>query len=255
MKLTLIHCTNLSIFQQLQMEEALLRTSDQNFCLLNAGSTPSVVMGISGNESALLTPEFFAQDAVALIRRFSGGGTVLVDENTFFATFIFNKSDLNFNAYPEPLMRFVEGPVRAALENVKLKENDFVIGNKKCGGNAQMLTSKRALHHISFLWDFNPENMRLLSQPQKMPAYRKHRSHLDFLTPICHHYPEFESVDDLLRHFKLATERYFEIDAILHIDGCRSEGKKHIEAWLSREHRSATHLIRQGKISLQYSEM
>jgi len=253
MKLTLIHCANLSIFDQLKIEEALLRTSNENICLLNAGSTPSVVMGISGKEHELLNASFFDQNEIALIRRFSGGGTVLVDQNTFFATFIFNKEDLNFDVYPEPLMRFVEAPVQRALNLVKLKENDFVIGDKKCGGNAQMLTSKRALHHISFLWDFDQKNMRLLSQPKKMPAYRQDRSHNNFLTPLCTSYPEITSVENLLLQFKAAAEESFEIEKRFFIDNSEPEGKKQVAAWLSKEHRSATHLMRPGQIAALHS--
>lgn len=255
MKLTLIHCANLSIFDQLKIEEALLRTSSENICLLNAGSTPSVVMGISSKEHELLNPQFFEQDTIALIRRFSGGGTVLVDKNTFFATFIFNKEELDFEVYPEPLMRFVEGPIQAALDHIKLKENDFVIGDKKCGGNAQMLTAKRALHHISFLWDFDPENMSFLSQPKKMPAYRQGRSHLDFLVPISDFYPELESVENVLIQFKKAALNYFEIEQSLFIDGATIEGQKQIERWLSNEHRSATCLMRPGQIGALHSSM
>ena len=40
------------ILQQLRLEEALLRTDDRNWCLINDGGPndlpPSVVMGISG---------------------------------------------------------------------------------------------------------------------------------------------------------------------------------------------------------------
>ena len=45
----LIKCKGLPILKQLQIEEALLRKSGDNWCLLNDGSSqPAIVMGISG---------------------------------------------------------------------------------------------------------------------------------------------------------------------------------------------------------------
>ena len=36
------------ILEQLQLEEALFRADQRNWCLLNSGSPPAIVMGISG---------------------------------------------------------------------------------------------------------------------------------------------------------------------------------------------------------------
>ena len=45
----LIQCRGMPILRQLQIEEALLRKSGDNWCLLNDGSSqPAIVMGISG---------------------------------------------------------------------------------------------------------------------------------------------------------------------------------------------------------------
>ena len=45
----LIQCKGMPILRQLQIEEALLRKSGDNWCLLNDGSSqPAIVMGISG---------------------------------------------------------------------------------------------------------------------------------------------------------------------------------------------------------------
>jgi lipoate-protein ligase A len=47
------------------------------------------------------------------------------------------------------------------------------MGARKFGGNAQAITSRRWLHHTSFLWDFDPGNMALLTNPAKQPEYRQ----------------------------------------------------------------------------------
>lgn len=50
---------------------------------------------------------------------------------------------------------------------------DYVYGERKFGGNAQAITSKRWLHHTSLLWDYDPLNMAVLTNPKKQPAYRQ----------------------------------------------------------------------------------
>jgi hypothetical protein len=65
-----------------------------------------------------------------------------------------------------------------------LRENDYVVGERKVGGNAQSISKNRWLHHTSFLWEFRPEMMRYLKHPAKTPAYREGRQHLDFLAPL-----------------------------------------------------------------------
>lgn len=50
---------------------------------------------------------------------------------------------------------------------------DYVFGERKFGGNAQAITSKRWLHHTSLLWDYDQPNMAVLTNPKKQPAYRQ----------------------------------------------------------------------------------
>jgi len=47
-KINLIQLKGCPIFKQLQLEEALLRGNQENYCLVNAGSSQeAIVMGIS----------------------------------------------------------------------------------------------------------------------------------------------------------------------------------------------------------------
>src|SRR3972149_4286719 len=102
MKLHLIQTQGMPIYEQLLLEEALLRLDDKNYCLINEGSPPAIVMGISGKAEELVDLPFCT---VPILRRFSGGGTVVVDENTLFVSFIFGKHVHPFPAYPEPILR------------------------------------------------------------------------------------------------------------------------------------------------------
>lgn len=73
----LLHLNDIPILTQLQIEEALLRLDDRNWCIINHGSTDAIVMGISGKAEELIHQGKLRDNPVNVIRRFSGGGTVL----------------------------------------------------------------------------------------------------------------------------------------------------------------------------------
>ena len=95
-----VHLLRLSkavgIKDQLRLEEALLRHDTRNWCVLKDGeptgttARPTIVLGIGGKAAKLVELERVHQDRVPLVRRFSGGGTVIVDHDSLFITFIMN---------------------------------------------------------------------------------------------------------------------------------------------------------------------
>lgn len=227
----LIHTQNKPIFSQLQLEEALLRQDTRNFCLINEGSPPAIVMGISGQVDELIDVAKARSLNIPIIKRFSGGGTVIVDEETLFITFICQKDSHPFPAYPEPILKWSASLYEKAFPFISLKENDYVIGNKKCGGNAQYIKKDRWLHHTSFLWNFKSSHMQLLLHPKKTPLYRQHRSHQDFLTTLSCHSPTKEQ---WLNTFKSSLHLSYDI-----IDSSIED----VNSFLHNPHRQTTHFI------------
>lgn len=199
--MNILHLNNVPIFEQLQLEEALLRADIRNVCIINEGSSPAVVMGISGKAEELIDLEKLEQNPIPVIKRYSGGGTVVVDPNTVFVSFICNKDLVDFEPFPEPLMRWSAGLYKQALPQIDfdLRENDYVIGPKKVGGNAQYLTKTRFVHHTTFLWDYEKSLMDLLRHPKKTPSYREGRSHGEFVTRLCEH---LDQKEDFVSSFK-----------------------------------------------------
>lgn len=67
------------------------------------------------------------RDHVPVIRRFSGGGTVIVDDGTIFVTFICNKDVIpGLQAYPYPIMSWtgqLYGDVLHEFGDFHLQEN------------------------------------------------------------------------------------------------------------------------------------
>lgn len=195
------------IFEQLQLEEALLRTTDQNWCLINEGSPPAIVMGISQNPALVINQEAHQKLPIPIIRRYSGGGTVVVEPTTVFVTLILNHDRLPVSPFPKEVLNWTD----SLYKNLpfSLKENDYVIGHKKCGGNAQYFAKKRIVHHTSFVFDYSHDHMNLLHMPPKMPAYREARSHTEFIECLKHH---FESPQAFSKAILNAISQNFILD-------------------------------------------
>lgn len=208
--LHLIQSRSLSIFEQLQMEEALLRSDARNWCFINHNASQAIVLGISGCPDKLIDKSGVFKQPLPVIRRFSGGGTVLIDEDTFFVTFICNQADLKVPSFPHAVFQWSEKFYHLVFKDLDFKmiENDYVVGNRKFGGNAQYMRRDRWLHHTSLLWNFDPQKMRSLSMPHKMPLYRKERSHEEFLCPLKDH---LSSKEQLQQRIIAALESQFTV--------------------------------------------
>jgi lipoate-protein ligase A len=216
--LQFLHLKGVPILEQLQLEERLLQLDDRNWCLINEGSTPAIVMGISGKPELLIDQEKLKKEPLPLIKRFSGGGTVVVDQDTLFVTFIFQKERLPFPAYPEPILRWTETLYKEVFPSSEfaLRENDYILGERKCGGNAQYIKKTRWLHHTSFLWNYEKTRMEYLLHPPKTPQYRAGRTHEEFLCTLSPHFPSkaafFDSLKThLSRQFKLKDTAPFDL--------------------------------------------
>lgn len=263
-QLPLLRMVNLkgrvSIFDQLRIEELFLRHNKDNWFITNTGNfKPSIVLGISGKANELVDLASCIKHDIPLIRRFSGGGTVIVDDYTLFATFVLNEEDIGSKAYPREIMAWTQkvsdiplylshytrsyilsmqiySPVFEQLlsgeDKFSLRENDYIIGDLKIGGNAQSISKNRLVHHTSFLWDYRPDRMSYLKIPRKRPVYRGERGHTAFLTKMKEYIPDrgaFETgVSQSLRgHFDVDIIEFD--DFIQHTNDvlrtCRLEGR------------------------------
>lgn len=208
--LTLIYLQNASIYDQLILEETLLRTSSKNYALIQWGVSPAIVMGVSAKPEEWIDLEKAAKMQLPLIKRFSGGGTVVVDNNTLFVTLIINKNALSFTCFPSSILKWTEllyAPIFGPF--FSLRENDYTYHNKKIGGNAQYIQKERFVHHTSFLWDYDPNRMQCLKHPIKQPVYRSQRSHEDFIHCLCQ---TFNSRDMLMTALSNQFTEYFNCD-------------------------------------------
>lgn len=183
----IIHKKLFSIEKQLSLEKKLLQNAQKPFCIINEGTSSSVVLGINNKLEEHVNIKNTQKDGVAIIKRFSAGGAVFVDHNTLFVSFIISKKDLSIEFFPEIILRWAFNLYKPIFKNFnfQLIENDFVIDNKKIVGNALYIKKDRFLIHSSFLFDFDISKIsKYLLFPPKVPLYREKREHKDFLTPL-----------------------------------------------------------------------
>jgi lipoate-protein ligase A len=224
----------------LKLEEALFRNSAKNYVIMTDGiPKPTIVLGCSGKVHEMVHDDINCSlKGVEIIKRFTGGGTVVCDLNTQFVSFVMNAKEVyrddflrrknliddgdnemislaEDGLFPRPIMRWT-GDFYERVFNEKifssssssstatakkkkmntnnnyfsLRENDYVFGDKKFGGNAQSISKNRFIHHTSFLYDYDEEMMKLLKSPKKQPEYRENRDHLAFVQTLKSKYDE-----------------------------------------------------------------
>ncbi|AHK63771.1 Octanoyltransferase LipM [Chlamydia avium] len=226
-----LHLSEVPIFTQLQLEEALLRNCTENVCLINMNAPEAVVLGISRSVKEDLYLSALRSDNIPIIRRYSGGGTVFIDKNSLLVTWIINSSEPMMSS--QELMSWtytIYAPIFPTT--FAINENDYTLGNKKVAGNAQYIQRFRWVHHSSFLWDMDIEKIaRYLPIPQKQPSYRKQRKHQDFLTTIRPYFPTKKHFIDKL---KMSASSLFSWEDL---------SEHEIKYFIEQPHRKSTRLL------------
>ena len=151
-----------------------------------------------------------AADGIAVLRRSSGGGTVLQGRGCLNYTCVFSKhkrpvlNDLHAS-YEWILTQVIESLKTLGVEAVFHPISDLALAanDKKFSGNAQRRGKTHILHHGTILYNFDLDLIpKYLAMPKDMPAYRKARSHKDFLSNIDIQPTEFKAA--LARQFKIS---------------------------------------------------
>ncbi len=127
-------------------------------------------------------------DGVPILRRSSGGGTILWGRGSLLFSLI-----LSYESAPELTQigssyPFILDRVAAALGLSGARQegiSDLAFGERKFSGNAQQRKRLFLLHHGSLLYDFDTSLVgRYLRPPPRQPDYRAQRPHEDFLCNV-----------------------------------------------------------------------
>ena len=245
--LHVVRARGASVARALRLEEGLFRHVDlarsEWLTLVDGVDRETVVLGTSSDVQRLVDENERTRRRCGLVRRFSGGGTVLCDSNTLLIGMVMRNGgslvlggDETTRAYPRDVMRAtgdaVYGEVFDRCGTFATRENDYVFGEAKFGGNAQAMTRGRFLHHTSFLYDYDARAMAsVLKTPERAHEYRRGRSHGEFVTRLRE---RGYGRDEVFARVRWAMERlgYELVDVDLEDaervveDAVRREGKK-----------------------------
>jgi len=147
-----------------------------------------VVLGVSSALEKDARRERCRADGVPILRRASGGGTVLQGPGCLNFTLVL---PLGYTAGLRDInssYRMILDPCREALglADTSMRGScDLALGDRKFSGNAQKRSRYCLLHQGTLLWDFDLGLVPLyLRQPEKQPEYREAREHLDFVANL-----------------------------------------------------------------------
>lgn len=214
----------------LALDEALLdacEESGRNILRFWESAVYFVVVGYSNAVATEVNMAECRKQNVPVLRRCSGGGTVLQGRGCLNYSLIlnFDPSRTEIPLAPQPdhaplqtipgancyIMRRHAQALRAALgRDVEVRGiTDLAIGDVKFSGNAQRRKRRALIFHGTFLLNFDLDLVsRFLAKPSKEPDYRVGREHGKFLMNLN---VEAESIKNALRETWTAREEKFPV--------------------------------------------
>jgi lipoate-protein ligase A len=220
--------------QNLACDEALLDELEAGFgeptLRFWQSHMPFVVLGYSNKIATEVNRAECERRHIPILRRSSGGGTVLQGPGCLNYNLTLPISDET--ASITATNHFVMERHRSALSTLLGREvqkqgcTDLTLGLLKFSGNAQRRKSRALIFHGSFLLHFDLDLIEaVLTHPTKEPDYRARRSHREFLTNLN---VSPESIKHALAHAWQATETvthpsHIRIEALVHDRYANSE--------------------------------
>jgi lipoate-protein ligase A len=133
-------------------------------------------------------PEKCGADGVRVLRRFSGGGAVVLGPGCLNYAVVLSLVSWPALTDVAASFRFILERIVAALSIPGLSaagEADLALGGRKVSGNAQRRGRRALIHHGTLLYGFDPQlATRYLKEPARQPAYRAARRHAEFIANL-----------------------------------------------------------------------
>lgn len=176
-------------YDQVLLESAEAGSSDEVLRFWEAKKFFIVLGRISKLEEDVKIEEV-KKDGVEIIRRISGGGTVLQGPGCLNYSLILSYERNSSLKDIRKSYKFILNKICNSLKNLNIKPkfepiSDMVLDGRKFSGNAQVRKRRYMLHHGTILHNFSIGMVeKYLKMPKDEPPYRHGRSHSDFLTNI-----------------------------------------------------------------------
>jgi lipoate-protein ligase A len=181
--------------ENLACDEALLdqcETSEHpGFLRFWESSVHFVVLGYGKPLEKEVFREQCAALGIPILRRCSGGGTVLQGPGCFNYTLVLPiESDPELETISGAncfiMQRIKEAVIKTTRRSIEVRGfTDLVVNGRKFSGNAQRRKRRCLLFHGAFLLNLDLDLVtRTLRLPTQQPEYRAHRTHPEFLTNL-----------------------------------------------------------------------
>jgi lipoate---protein ligase len=220
-----------SLAENLALDEALLLAAESGAVgealRLWEWPSPAVVLGSGCRLTEDVNEPACAVDSVPILRRSSGGGTVLLGSGCLIYSLILSYERDPSLTEIRSSYRFILGRLAAGLsdEPAVLEPagiSDLALAGCKFSGTAQQRKRSFLLHHGTILYQFDLSLIpRYLHEPARQPDYRAGRSHRTFVCNLPLDRPELQprlqriwSADTPLQHWphdevrRLTAEKY-----------------------------------------------
>jgi len=150
----------------------------------------AIVLGAGGQLAVDVDESACTADSVPILRRASGGGTVLLGRGCLLFSLILaydrDPALRDVNSSYRYILDRIAAPLRSIADYLEhAGTSDLAVGGLKVSGNAQQRKRHYLLHHGSILYSFDHSLItRYLRMPDKQPAYRESRTHDAFVTNL-----------------------------------------------------------------------
>lgn len=198
-----MHLLQLSLptpVENVALDDALLESAEAGETgggVLRLWESPQycVVLGRSSRAEVEVNLDACRREGVLVLRRPSGGGTVLLGPGCLMYAVVLDYGSLPHLRAVDAAHRFVLERMAAALSRhvpgvAHAGISDLVIARQgspalKISGNALRAKRHHFLYHGTLLYDFALERIgQLLATPIRTPAYRKDRPHDQFVANL-----------------------------------------------------------------------
>jgi lipoate-protein ligase A len=174
-----------------------------------------VVVGYANCAATEVNLEACRTENIPVLRRLSGGGTVLQGPGCLNYSVILNIAESGPLATITGTNQFVLTKQKAAMESllgreVKIEgQTDLALGDLKFSGNAQRRKRRFLIFHGTILLNFEiPLIEKYLRMPSKEPDYRANRRHREFLINL---HLDSRVVKEAIRNVWQATQKLSQV--------------------------------------------
>lgn len=179
--------------ENLALDEALLVCAEEGTGgeVLRFWEAPevAVVVGSGGSVAIDVNVAACEADQVPILRRASGGGTVVIGPRCLCFTLVLSYERApRLNEIPASNRYILDRVVNALAPVIGASvegTSDLATGGVKFSGNAQQRKRTHFLHHGTLLCGFDVALVsKYLNAPEREPEYRRHRPHAEFISNL-----------------------------------------------------------------------